>query len=218
MYIASEELLGPARRLALAYAPQASRRAIDVIWLLDARLAKAAMGASDPIIAQLKLAWWRDRFAAPDSAPAVGEPLLEELAALAFPSAELAKMVDAWELFAVAERPSAANWQQWAEGRGAGWAAAAELLAGTDWHDAAQRAGRRWALAEHAGHLADGPDRTALFHIAQNMGSAPERFPRSLRSFAVLDALACRSIRRRESPLADPAAMAVAMRVGIFGR
>lgn len=210
--------LPPAQRLALAYAPRASRRVIAAIFLFDGRLAKAAIGASEPIIAQLKLAWWRDRFAASDSVAPMGEPLLEELAELAFPRAALVTMVDAWELLAVADRPEAETLEHWAEGRAAGWVAASEGLAGREWSMAASRAARRWNLVEHASNVADEAGRRAIFDIARSIGTAPERFPRSLRPFAALDALACRSIRRSEPPLASAAAMGLAMRVGILGR
>ncbi len=210
--------LAPAERLALAYAPSASRSAMAAISALDARLARAAMEASEPIIAQMKLAWWRDRFDATSQHPPVVDPLVQSLAALQLAGTSLCAMVDAWELFAVAEDHRHVPWLQWAEGRASGWAAVAARIAGPEWGETAQRAGQRWYLAEWAAGLSDPDLRAGIVEAGRGLGAKPVGLPRSLRPYAVLDALARRSLEHGEHPLAGPAAMAVAMRVGIFGR
>jgi phytoene synthase len=55
------ETLPPPWRLALAYAP----REASAVWLsflaLDVRLAGVVRAAREPMLGQMKLAWWRDR-------------------------------------------------------------------------------------------------------------------------------------------------------------
>ena len=53
------ELLPPVR-LAIAYAPLTVRSAFSLLLRFDARFASVVAKASEPMIAQMKLAWWRD--------------------------------------------------------------------------------------------------------------------------------------------------------------
>ena len=91
--------LPPPLRLAVAYAPTASRAAWIALLALDHRLARAVAGAeaSEPLIGQLKLAWWRDRMREPASTWPLGEPLLAALAAFDRERAALEALVDGWE-------------------------------------------------------------------------------------------------------------------------
>jgi len=57
-----EELLdslGPLNRLALAYAPQSTRLPLLALLALDMRLAGIVRNSREPMLAQLRLAWWR---------------------------------------------------------------------------------------------------------------------------------------------------------------
>lgn len=64
---------------------------------LDHRLADAARAGRDPLMVQLRLAWWRDRFDQPASAWPAGEPLLALLNAWDNERAALGALVDGWE-------------------------------------------------------------------------------------------------------------------------
>lgn len=101
-YLLRDEL-GAVERLALAYAPASSRR----LWLgylvLENRLARAVQGASEPIMAQIRLAWWRERFNEPASQWPAGEPLLSELALWGQEQAALTGLVDGWEAREIGE-------------------------------------------------------------------------------------------------------------------
>ena len=59
--------LTPLHRLALAYAPAASRGAWLGFLALDMRLAAIVRAAREPMIGQIKLAWWRERLRGRDS-------------------------------------------------------------------------------------------------------------------------------------------------------
>ena len=92
--------LPPPANLAVAYTPVAFRPAFTLLLQLDARFADIARKAREPMIAQIKLAWWRDAFAAEAAQRPKGEPLLQALGAcgdVISPSA-LQDLVSAWEL------------------------------------------------------------------------------------------------------------------------
>jgi phytoene synthase len=94
-----EKLLNPPQRLAIAYAPLQFRDAFALLLQVDARFAELVAKSSEPLIGQMKLAWWRDAIAAePDRRPK-GEPLFERLGATSGLSLapSLTMLVDAWE-------------------------------------------------------------------------------------------------------------------------
>ena len=75
----SDILLPPPMLLAIAYAPVPVRARLKWLLMLDQRLADVLNRASEPMIAQLRLSWWRDALnSTPDRRPK-GEPLLMEL-------------------------------------------------------------------------------------------------------------------------------------------
>ena len=118
----------PSLALALAYAPRDARPVFDDLFALDRRLADAVRQASEPIIAQLKLAWWRDRFAQDRSDWPKGEPLLARLAAWDADVSQLASLVDGWEAL-LAEGPLTEEAiTAFGEGRAHAWALAAAAL------------------------------------------------------------------------------------------
>ena len=99
-----ESELPPPLRVAIAYAPRAARGPWSALLGLDRRLARAALGSSEPLLGQMRLAWWRDRFATPAQAWPRGEPLLAALAAFDDEREALSALVDAWEALIGGER------------------------------------------------------------------------------------------------------------------
>jgi 15-cis-phytoene synthase len=95
-----ESGLPPPARLAVAYAPHPFRGAFSLLLRFDARFASVVGKASEPMIGQMKLAWWRDALLRPSGARPKGEPLLSELGE--FESQITASMVEqlvsAWEI------------------------------------------------------------------------------------------------------------------------
>jgi len=108
MHDIAEEWLTPPERLAIAYAPRALRPAWTGLLALDRRLADAARAGREPIMIQLRLAWWRDRLAEPAEKRPRGEPLLAVLVAWDEECAALGALVDGWEAQVVGEDGGAA--------------------------------------------------------------------------------------------------------------
>lgn len=210
------ETLPLAHRLALSYAPHQTRDATLGLLALDARLAGIVRADGEAIIAQMKLAWWRERLADnPENWP-VGEPLLALLAGSDIRPAGLVGLVNGWEGL-LAERLSAVSIDEFAQGRGEAWLATAQL--DDNEQAAVQGAAVEVGYFELNANLSD-PEEKEL--TAERVHSAPwtrPALPASHRPLAVLHALARRARSKAEQQLLHgPAAMLTAMRVGILGR
>lgn len=88
------------RDLVRLHWPESRRPAFDVALALDDRLAEIALGAAQPALAAIKLAWWRDQLAALDTQPPPPEPLLgkvvSELMVAGVSGADCAALAEAW--------------------------------------------------------------------------------------------------------------------------
>lgn len=69
------ELLPPAR-LAIAYAPNDVRERFSLLLHFDTRIADVVGKATEPLIGQMKLAWWRDVIGMTSDRRPSGEPLV----------------------------------------------------------------------------------------------------------------------------------------------
>lgn len=207
-----EELPRP-QRLALSYAPSAARRATLTLLALDARLGAAIRRRGEPVLAQMRLAWWRDTLAADPHGWPGGDSLLAQLRQWRQPAA-LIPLVDGWEGLLVEDLDAAAV-EEFAEGRAEGFAQLACEL-GCDPEPAADRA-RVWALGDLAANLSVPRERAAAVVAARGAPHPP--LPRALRPLAVLSGLARRALRHGGAPLLDgPVAVFLALRLGIGGR
>ena len=202
--------LGEAERLAVAGAPAGLRPCYAAILGLDRVLSRIAVAASEPMLAQLRLAWWRDRCAALDR---TGHPLLEALGGCWHAGSEpLVALVDAWEAAALADIGLAASAEPLAAARCAAMAACAEAD-----RRAGMAAARCWTLVTLADHAGGAAERAAM--LAQAGAATLPRLPRSLRPLAILGGLARRAARRGGGRLiGDRLSPFAAMRLGIFGR
>lgn len=207
------EALAPERRLALAYAPRRARADWLAVLALDARLGAVIVHAREPLIGQVRLAWWRERFGEDPGRWPTGEPLLAALRGWGAELPALAALVDAWEaLLADAPRPA----QVFAE-LGDARAEVLGALAGRLGQGGAvgplRAAARQWSRADLLCRLTDPAERSAVEQLAQPVESP--RLPRAMRPLAVLVTLAGRTARRGE---ARPGDLLAALRIGLFGR
>lgn len=203
------ETLPPEQRLALAYAPAQHRDALLAALGLDVRLAQVVTGAREPLLGQIRLAWWHERLA-DDADPVAGEPLIELLHAAGTERQSLRALVDAWEGLLGDE--SAETLDSLAAARARALCQAAPEAASDP---GAATAAREWAL--HDLSRIPGPWGDHAARLADAEAWRAPRLPRSQRSLAVLHALARRrrTIGRAGS---DPWSILVAVRVGLFGR
>lgn len=145
----------------MAYAPRGVRRAWTGLIALDRRLGDAARAGRDPIMIQLRLAWWRDRLAEPAAQWPTGEPLLAALAVWDAERAALGALVDGREAAVVGEDGGVALDQ-----------ARADAIA---------------ALVRLAGGIPDGVVVAAALAWAKGEALPSQRLPRVLRPLILLD-------------------------------
>lgn len=212
------ETLPPAQRLALAYAPARMKPATLALLALEARLAQAVQQANEPIMAQMRLAWWRDQLSLSFEKRESSDELMRALAAFEGEEAALRKLVDGWELL-LSEWIDLVTIEQIIDNRAAGFVALARLAGKTDAIDAALRAGRRFALADLATKFSNPEERAQVLEHAASGADERIALPSELRSLALLDGLARRSLRKGGTPLLDgPGSGLHAIRLGLFGR
>ena len=87
------------RWLACLYAAEPARPGLVALFALDAELAQLLATTTEPLLGEIRLAWWRDRLIELDTQPAPAQPLLQALQARALPrlsGAELALLEDGW--------------------------------------------------------------------------------------------------------------------------
>ncbi len=216
----SPELLALPQRLALSYARATERGAWLALFAFDCRLAQFVSKMNEPLLAQMRLAWWRDALRKPLSERPQGDPVLAALGR-EFEGDETAliALVDGWEAL-LADPPLARHAAiEFALGR----TAPVIALAGPDSSpatiDSMYRVTRRWSLVDLGLGCTDARDRELCFDLARKEGLDAIRLPRSMRPLQVLDTLAMRSLGKRlRSLLGDRGAALLAMRVGMFGR
>jgi 15-cis-phytoene synthase len=174
------------------YAPRAVQPLWEGFLLLDRRLADAARDGRDPLMIQLRLAWWRDRFDQSAADWPQGEPLLARLKAWDSERAVLRGLVDGWEARVVGDDG----------GKDLGKARVEAVFAlarmsGARPDDAVRRAAAEWLGLEAAA------------------ARAPV-LPGALRPLAILRGMALREAAGRSSgPLRDFLAI---LRFGLIGR
>ncbi len=216
-----EELLEPLpaeAQLALAHSPPATREPLRIYLELDRRLARIVSVTTEPMLGQMRLAWWRDMLAKDRDARPRGDAVLDRVGEhWRGEERALIELVDGWEemLSETFERIQA---EGFVAGRAAPFAVLARMAdVGAD-ADACLMAGRQWALADAASHIGEGAERDVLLDLARSE-PATTGLPRSMRGLAVLEALARRSIARGGPPLMEGrGASLVAARAAIIGR
>lgn len=205
-------------RLALAYSPAAAKLPTLALLSLDARLAGLLRNSREPMLAQLRLSWWRETLSQQRSDWPNGEPLLNALGSWDDGHTALTALVDGWEaLTGPAPLPTEAL-QSMAHGRGESFAALARLLGREDEAEAAGELGRQWGLADLAMRLGNAQERTAASTLARQRPNRRPNVSRPLRPLLVLHALAYRRMDKGDEAAAtSPMALLKAMRLGLLG-
>ena len=212
MELSDKETLSDELRIAIAHSPANVRPALEAFLSLDQRLARIIAKTTEPILGQMRLAWWRDVLALPRSERPSGDAVLDAIGQhWEGREQSLIELVDGWEVLLTAELLGTEELRQFASGRAAPFAAIGA--------DDARHPGMRWALADAAVQVSSAEERTAIVKQALALPKISGRLPRSLRGLAILDALARRSLECGGRPLLEGrGAAAIAIRVAIFGR
>jgi phytoene synthase len=210
------DILPTEHRLALAYAHRDARAIFLSFFALDARLATIVRNSREPLLAQLRMAWWRDRLTAPIGPDGDGEPLLAALHGWGAERAALAALVDGWEALLGDAPLKHAALAEFGAGRGAACTALSRQLDHPEHADDACQAGMNWAWADLAARLSHPDERSAAIAALAAADWSQPSLPRALRPLAVLNALARRGQDGRGLAF-GPVSLLTAMRVGLLG-
>lgn len=209
----AEEQLLPPIWLAIAYAPAAARQLWTGFFMLDRRFAQIVATAREPMLAQMRLAWWRETLHRPVEDWPAGEPLLAALLDWGEERSALAGLADGWEAM-IGEPPlDAAAFASLAGAREDAISALGRLSGA----DAARAAAHRWALADIAMNLSDEIERGRVDALLASATKPSGKCPKSMRPIAVLDAQTQRALAEGRR-IGGPGDLAVALRIGLLGR
>ncbi len=177
------------RGLVRLHWPVEMRPAFDAIFAIDDALADVVLTATQPALAAIKLAWWRESLEKLDGQRAPAEPRLQAVAEQLLPrglsGSRIAELEQGWS--ALLEEVQ--DWHRVVE-RGAVLFGLAQHLLGSD--EAVTDAGRAWAGVDLARRTGE-----------QQWLGQPEvsgRFGRRVRPLTMLAALALRDQRRGWPP------------------
>ncbi len=215
-----EDLLLPAlpqtMRLALAYAPSPARLPTLALLALDQRLAGLLRHSREPMMAQIRLAWWRETLDRDAGEWPEGEPLLAALRSWNGKHRALVKLVDGWEAL-TGEAPLAPSaLEEMVDGRAAAFAGLAHALDRDGEAETAGLLGRRWALADLSTKLNHPGESVVVRRLAQAETGRIARVSRALRPLAVLEGLASEAMTSGSQGSART--VLKAMRIGLLGR
>jgi len=187
--------------------PRARRPAVTALWALAERLGKLLRDAREPLIGQIKLAWWRDMMAMLATDPGAlpkGEPLLAELQATWPGQAGLDALVDAAEAMLLAgddaERRDAAT----------AFGDALFRLSGGD-------GGKRWGLVWAAGLQEGAAEARRLFADARALPAPRPRSFSGNKALLMLDRWAA-AIASQDGDRRWRSEGLLLLRIGLIGR
>lgn len=211
--------LPPEAELALAWSGPMVRAPLTMALQLDRRLARIVGRTQEPMLGQMRLAWWRDALGKPVGERPRGDAVLDGIARHWLGrEAVLTQMVDGWEVLVTAQSLGAAEAEAFGTGRGAFFAGLADDPSAAPLAARLAAAGRRWALADAAAGVSDPAECALLVEVGLTTAAAPAgRIPRALGGLAVLEALALRALARGGRPLMEGrGASLAALRAAIF--
>lgn len=190
--------------LALAWTPPKVRVPLSIALQLDRRLSRIITRTHEPILGQMRLAWWREILGKPASERPLGDVVLDAIGNhWTGREATLIAMVDGWEVLITADPLDSPAIESFGKQRSAFFAALAEDYSLPEQQESIAAAAYRWAIADAAARVSDADERAALIAAGTACLSTGGRLPKVLRGLAVLDALSKRALRRGGRPLME---------------
>jgi phytoene synthase len=137
----------PDRFLTALFAPEPARAHLFALYGFNHELARAREAVREPMLALIRLQWWREVVEGAVRRHEVATPLAEALKAGALDRADLLAMIDAREAEAEPAIESLADWRAYVLGAAGGVAVAAARLLGAPEPERARAAGAAYGAA-----------------------------------------------------------------------
>lgn len=220
------EPMAPLARLLAAYAPPAERDAYRLIWAYDERLAALVRSTTQPMIGQMRIAWWDEVLgdagqAGQPGRKGAGDPLVDALRDAGIARRPgLRRMLDGWEALLETSLTDDAL-LLFAEARGGGLFAALADDAGD--REGLIAAGSLWAMWDLAAHLSPAdPAAARVITLARRWLEPVEamRWQRPHKPLRIATMLARADIARGAVPQPGltPTRYVRLLRIGMLGR
>lgn len=208
-----DQTFPPELELALAHTAPVLRQKLASVFALDQRLGRIVAGTTEPMLGQMRLAWWRDMLSTGVNQRPSGDVVLDHLGQhWEGQEAALIDLVNAWEVFVAAQELTRDKLTEFASGRSAPFAALYNRQHATPPH------GGIWALADAASGVSKDEERATLIETGLAMAGRSSKKNRPPRAIAILDALGVRALKRGGRPLMEGrSASLIAMRAALFG-
>ncbi len=215
------EILPDEVHIALAHTQPEMRGALRIFFELDRRLARIVAATTEPMLGQMRLAWWRDELGKLAADRPAGDVVLDGIGKYwGGREASLVKLVNAWEHLLV--DPPLTEDDASAFGslrRDALIAVYGDRSQQHDHYPAYAAAGWHWAMADFASNIPDGEERDLVLRLGQTGGVGAAALGRDARGLAILGALGLRALKRGGRPLMEGrTASLIATRAAIIGR
>ena len=202
-------------QLALAHSRPENRERLRLFLELDSRLARIVAATTEPMLGQMRLAWWRDTLGQSVEQRPSGDAVLDGISEHWRGSeADLVRLVDGWEHL-LAEPPlPESEARAFLDGR-----CDALLAVYTDSGEAHRAAAWHWCCADLAAKVSLDEERALFLRLASERNAAVGTLPRNARSLSVLGALGRRALERGGRPLMEGrGASLTALRASFIGR
>lgn len=204
MDVETAETLPAELELALAYTPAKLRGRLEAFFALDQRLARIVAATTEPMLGQMRLAWWRDMLGSEAQERPRGDAVLDAIGEH-WPddAGALVAVVDGWEHLLSDPPLTEADASQFAEGRCAPLLAVFTADNSRDGQSANRVAAWRWAVGDLAANVTLDAERALLLTLGMTDQNNRRRLTRDCRGLAILGALATRSLKRGGRPLME---------------
>ncbi len=159
------------QQLALAWTPIRHRAAIHSFFMADGLFGHTALSTPDPILARIKLAWWREQGIESDKLDLqLSTEVNGPLRAMAACVSSLHTSIDAWDLLVEVWPPQMEQIEAYALARGQALAEVFQSTFGGDSISAERQLGR-WAAAHFARHTNTAEARENAQRLASSWAS-----------------------------------------------
>ncbi|MEM6856288.1 MAG: hypothetical protein AAF559_00325 [Pseudomonadota bacterium] len=220
MTYVSLEPLSTEAQLALAHTKGETRSALTILFELDSRLARIVAATTEPMLGQMRLAWWREMLGKPVSDRPAGDQVLDAIGSV-WQGREgfLVSVVDGWEHMLSDPPLTREAAIAFAEGRGAAFGGLASFSRRANaFRPQLEAAGRIWAIADAACHIGTEAERETLVALGREL-PLPDALPAPFRGIAILAALGARALKAGGAPLMEGRGAGwTAFRAGLLGR
>lgn len=220
METVENEALASEIELALAHTPIDQRERLKTLFALDQRLARIIGKATEPMLAQMRLSWWREMLGMPVAERPQGDVVLDAIGTHWSGDEEaLITLVDGWEHLLADTPLPASSAEEFAKGRAVALCAFAGVQKAGEIEFGVNQEAKIWAIADLASKVHDEKEREMLVELGQRLCARKPARLRGFKALAVLGALSRRALMRGgRPPLEGRGAGLVAFRAALLGK